>query len=74
MVLEISLVFQYFDQGLPIAGTEPLQLTATAVYLKCYPPTESDNASDQAGSDEYGQNEYYEWQGEPPAEEFYYAG
>ena len=28
----------YFNQGLPIAGTEPIQLTATAVYLECYPP------------------------------------
>ena len=28
----------YYDQALPISGTESIQLTATAVYLECYPP------------------------------------
>lgn len=28
----------YYDQGMPIAGNETVQMTATAVYLVCYPP------------------------------------
>ena len=57
----------YFNQGLPIAGTEPLQMTATAVYLKCYPPTEEPVQQENDG------NEYIEYV-EPPAEEFYFTG
>lgn len=32
----------YYEQGLPAAGTEDYQLTATAVYLVCYPPQEEE--------------------------------
>ncbi len=57
----------YFNQGLPIAGTEPLQMTATAVYLKCYPPTEEPVQQEDDG------NEYIEYS-EPSTEDFYFAG
>lgn len=30
----------FYEQGMPIAGTESMQMTATAVYLVCYPPQE----------------------------------
>ncbi len=30
----------FYEQGMPIAGTESMQMTATAVYFECYPPTE----------------------------------
>ena len=30
----------YYNQGLPISGSEYIQMTATAVYLECYPPQE----------------------------------
>jgi tetratricopeptide (TPR) repeat protein len=60
----------YFNQGLPIAGTESMQMTATAVYLECYPPVVSDVPTGQSESGEPVQEEYYE----PPAEEFYFAG
>lgn len=30
----------YYNQGLPIYAPENTQLTATAIYLECYPPTE----------------------------------
>ena len=60
----------YFNQGLPIAGTESIQLTATAVYLKCYPPTESEAPSGQTdGSDSYQRESYDQF-----PEEFYYEG
>lgn len=32
----------YYQQALPIAGTENIQMTATAVYLVCYPPVPTD--------------------------------
>ena len=60
----------YFNQGLPISGTESIQMTATAVYLKCYPPVESDNSAAQPENSEPVQQDY----SEPPAEEFYFAG
>lgn len=61
----------YYEQGLPISGYESVQLTATAVYLECYPPAPEvvpadDGASSGSGSDEY----YDEWIAE---EEDYYV-
>lgn len=58
----------YYEQGLPIAGTEPMQMTATAVYLVCHPPQEepvqTDNSS--SGSESGGESQ-------PQEEEIYYS-
>ncbi len=60
----------YFNQGLPIAGTEPIQLTATAVYLECYPPVQPEAPAGQSEGGEFFQDET----NEIPPEEFYYEG
>ena len=44
----------YYNQGMPIYYNESVQLTATAVYLVCYPPEPT------AAPDEYGMSGYYE--------------
>ncbi len=53
----------YYEQGLPIAGTESIQLTATAVYLECYPPAApeiTDDGSSDVPDDEYQEPDPFE--------------
>ena len=68
----------YLNQGLPIAGTEPMQMTATAVYLECYPPMEPEvpAGSGETGTGEPGNGEpgYSEEYLEPAPQDFYFAG
>ena len=50
----------YYQQGLAIAGTESIQLTATAVYLECYPPQPTDVPVETGDtSDFFDDNEPY---------------
>ena len=57
----------YYEQGLPIYGDESVQLTATAVYLLCYPPQPeqpAQSSSSDSGADYVEYNEpdtYYEF-------------
>ncbi len=47
----------YYEQGLPIYGSESVQLTATAVYLKCYPASQEEPAQSRGDDStviEYG--------------------
>ena len=53
----------YYDQGMPIAGDETVQMTATAVYLVCYPPAP---VTEQSSSENSG-----EGQGNPESEGMY---
>ena len=41
----------FYEQGMPIAGTESMQLTATAVYFGCYPPQEEAVTTDNPVTD-----------------------
>ena len=66
----------YYEQGLPAAGTESYQMTATAVYLVCFPPQEempapssSETSSESSGEnteeENGGEEEYHEeWEEE----------
>ena len=53
----------YYQQGLAVAGGESTQLTATAVYLECYPP---EPTVDPALTEDQEYTEFYEQE-----EEFY---
>ena len=46
----------YYEQGMPIYGDESVQMTATAVYLVCYPPAAEQPAGDNSGSTEGQEN------------------
>ena len=54
----------YYDQGMPIAGDETVQMTATAVYLVCYPPAPVVEESSSENSGEGQEN--------PDSEDVYY--
>ena len=40
----------FYEQGMPIAGNETVQMTATAVYLVCYPPAPEPVQSDTSSA------------------------
>lgn len=48
----------FYDQGMPIAGNETVQMTATAVYLVCYPPAPEPVQSDTETTSEQPQENY----------------
>ena len=50
----------YYEQGLPIAGNETVQMTATAVYLVCYPPAEEVYNPETPSQDPNNSENYYE--------------
>ena len=73
----------YYEQGLPAAGDEYYQQTATAVYLVCYPP--QPDAAPETSSESYVEEPVYappqpeevwpeEGGEENYTEEFYYEG
>lgn len=49
----------YYEQGMPISGNETVQLTATAVYLVCYPPATEAPAADTVTTNPEEQTEEY---------------
>ena len=59
----------YFNQGLPISASESIQMTATAVYLQCYPPADVPASPSDSGSSTEEENYY-----NPETEDFYFAG
>lgn len=47
----------FYEQGMPISGTESMQLTATAVYFGCYPPQEEQAASDNPAPEQSSEDQ-----------------
>ena len=62
----------FYEQGMPIAGDENIQMTATAVYLVCYPPVEEvveeSHEIPNESNEEHNEENYI-----PPEEDFYMA-